>query len=97
MYLPLHSQKSLQKQLRHNKRLFLKTMQHNNLKKTFLSMITKVIFNDPATIVFWSDNTKTVVKAQDEPFDPEKGFLLVKGAVPGYTNGLVFVREAIKR
>ncbi len=35
--------------------------------------IKKVIFNDPATIVFWSDGTKTVVKANDEAFDPEKG------------------------
>lgn len=38
--------------------------------------IKNVIFNDPATIVFWSDNTKTVVKAQDEPFDPEKGLAM---------------------
>lgn len=39
--------------------------------------ISKVIFNDPATIVFWSDDTKTVVKAQnDEPFDPEKGLAM---------------------
>jgi len=28
------------------------------------SPIKKVIFNDPATIVIWSDNTKTVVKCQ---------------------------------
>ena len=26
--------------------------------------IKKVIFNDPATVVIWSDNTKTVVKCQ---------------------------------
>lgn len=39
--------------------------------------IKKVIFNDPATIVFWSDNTKTVVKAQDlDDFDPEKGMAM---------------------
>lgn len=36
----------------------------------------KVIFNDPATIVFWNDGTKTVVKAVDEPFDPEKGLAM---------------------
>lgn len=37
----------------------------------------KVIFNKPATIVFWKDGTKTVVKAQnDEPFDPEKGLAM---------------------
>lgn len=39
--------------------------------------IVDVIFNDPATIVFWSDNTKTVVKTQDgEPYDPEKGMAM---------------------
>lgn len=38
--------------------------------------IEKVIFNDPATIVFWKDGTKTVVKAQDEAFDPEKGLAM---------------------
>ena len=27
--------------------------------------IKNVIFNDPATIVFWSDGSKTVVKVQD--------------------------------
>lgn len=36
----------------------------------------KVIFNDPATIVFWDDGTKTVVKAENEPFDPEKGLAM---------------------
>lgn len=40
---------------------------------TRLPRIENVIFNDPATIVFWSDRTKTVVKATDEAFDPEKG------------------------
>lgn len=39
--------------------------------------IEKVIFNDPATIVIWSDGTKTVVKRQDdEPFDKEKGLAM---------------------
>lgn len=38
--------------------------------------IDKVIFNAPATIVFWSDGTKTVVKADNEPFDKEKGLAL---------------------
>ncbi len=36
--------------------------------------IKKVIFNDPATIVFWEDGSKTVVKCEKgEKFDPEKG------------------------
>lgn len=39
--------------------------------------IEKVIFNAPATIVFWKDGTKTVVKAQgDDEFDPEKGLAM---------------------
>lgn len=37
----------------------------------------KVIFNDPATIVFWSDGTKTVVKCQPgDTYDPEKGLAM---------------------
>ena len=39
--------------------------------------ITKVIFNDPATIVFWKDGTKTIVKCQEgTSFDPEKGLAM---------------------
>lgn len=39
--------------------------------------IERVIFNDPATIVFWKDGSKTVVKAQNgEPFDTEKGLTM---------------------
>lgn len=39
--------------------------------------IKKVVFNSPATIVFWKDGSKTVVKAQnDEMFDPEKGLAM---------------------
>ena len=39
--------------------------------------VKKVIFNDPATIVYWKDGTKTVVKCQDgDDFDPEKGFAM---------------------
>lgn len=39
--------------------------------------IKNVIFNDPATIVFWTDGTKTVVKCQeDDVFDPEKGLTM---------------------
>ena len=38
--------------------------------------IKNIIFNDPATIVFWNDGTKTIVKAENEPFDPEKGLAM---------------------
>ena len=37
--------------------------------------IERVIFHDPATIVYWEDGTKTVVKAHNEKFDKEKGLL----------------------
>ena len=38
--------------------------------------IKKVKFNPPATIVFWTDNTKTVVKCNGEDYDPEKGLAM---------------------
>lgn len=45
-------------------------------KQKALAKIQNVIFNDPATIVIWSDGTKTVVKAENEPYDPEKGLAM---------------------
>lgn len=37
----------------------------------------RVIFNPPATIVFWSDNTKTVVKcSEDDEFDQTMGLAM---------------------
>ena len=39
--------------------------------------IKKVIFNEPATIILWTDGSKTIVKcAEDEVFDAEKGFAM---------------------
>ena len=39
--------------------------------------IKKVHFNPPATVVLWTDGTKTVVKCQhDEQYDPEKGLAM---------------------
>lgn len=46
-------------------------------KKIYLDEITKVIFNDPATIVFWRDGSKTLVTCDpDDIFDPEKGLAM---------------------
>nr|DAF85754.1 MAG TPA: hypothetical protein [Siphoviridae sp. ctWT735] len=45
-------------------------------KKSVYYPIKKVIFNPPATIVFWENGSKTVVKAQGEAFDPEKGLAM---------------------
>ena len=39
-------------------------------------MIKKVIFKNPATIVFWSDGSKTVVKTHLDDYDPEKGLAM---------------------
>ena len=48
----------------------------NYIRKKKKQRIERVIFNDPATIVFWKDGTKTVVKATNEPFDKEKGLAM---------------------
>jgi hypothetical protein len=64
------------------KRLMMNSVYGSNAFRTnpFLTRgygIKNVIFNDPATIVFWTDGTKTVVKAQDgDVFDPEKGLVM---------------------
>ena len=39
--------------------------------------IDKVIFNDPATIVFWKDGSKTIAKCGEiDIYDPEKGLAM---------------------
>lgn len=46
-------------------------------KQRYFNLIKKVIFNEPATIVFWADGTKTVVKCgKDDIWDPEKGLAM---------------------
>ena len=59
-----------------------------NMKETLFTLnleIEKVIFNEPATIVFWSNGDKTVVKCQKgDKFDKEKGIAL---AVTKYVSG----------
>lgn len=50
------------------------------IKPFFYKSIDRVIFNPPATIVYWHDGSKTVVKDQDyekdKPFDCEKGLAM---------------------
>ena len=42
-----------------------------------LNKIKKVIFHEPAVIVYWSDKTKTVVKVREgDEWDPEKGLAM---------------------
>lgn len=46
-------------------------------KVPVLPEIKQVIFNDPATVVVWSDDVKTVVKCQKgDTFDKEKGLAM---------------------
>lgn len=56
----------------------LYTRDSHKSRKIFISTrIKRVIYNYPATIVFWTDDTKTVVKCQKgEQFDKEKGLAL---------------------
>ena len=55
-----------------NGSLIIRTRRQINMQR-----IKKVIFNDPATIVFCSDGSKTVVKCGDnDTFDPEKGLAM---------------------
>ena len=48
--------------------------EHSRTNTPQLPKIKDVIFNPPATIILWEDNTKTVVKCQDpDVFDPWTG------------------------
>ena len=48
-----------------------------NSNKKAIPELKELVFNDPATIIFWEDGTKTIVKTQNgEPFDKEKGFCM---------------------
>lgn len=52
----------------------MRHMKNNPSASAPLPLPTNVIFNDPATIVYWSDGTKTVVKCQPgDVFSAEAG------------------------
>lgn len=55
---------------------FTEAAMHLVPKHYNLNQIKKVIFNCPATIVYWVDGTKTIVKCDGEEFDPEKGLAM---------------------
>ncbi len=58
------------------RKLYDKIQKEKN-KAIYDSMIQQVIFNPPATIVFWRDGSKTVVKCgKNDIFDPEKGLAM---------------------
>jgi hypothetical protein len=54
----------------------LSSLMKPSIKIAEIPTITNVIYNDPATIVMWSDGTKTVVRADGEKYDPEKGLAM---------------------
>lgn len=61
--------------------------------------IKEVIFNDPATIVYWEDGTKTVVKCgKDDTYNKETGLALcfMKKALNNKGNYNNLFREYIK-
>ena len=64
-------------------------------KMDISSIITRVVFNNPATIVFWNDGTKTVVKkSEDDIWDPEKGLCMaIIKKINGKTN---FIRKVVE-
>ena len=44
---------------------------------TLIPMPTQVIFNPPATIVYWEDGDKTVVRCDNDVFSEEFGYAMV--------------------
>lgn len=59
-------------------KMFVKVdLSQNKFELNFKNQIKKVIFNDPATIVFWKDGSKTVTKCGEmDIYDPEKGLAM---------------------
>lgn len=61
-------------------KIYYKSVQEMNQPpaayRAIVPEILDVMFNEPATIVFWADGTKTVVKAVYDEFDPEKGLAM---------------------
>ena len=68
------SKKEYDKMFKQHRKAF-----HNRLAESRIVFpgIENVIFNHPATIVYWDDGTRTVVKVQgSDAFDPEKGLAM---------------------
>ena len=58
-------------------KLMLTNWTGDNRMKNITKEIKRVVFNEPATIVFWNDNTKTVTKCQpNDTYDKEKGLAM---------------------
>ena len=53
-----------------------KAVSKTNNRPKLEELIKRVIFVEPKTVVLWNDGTKTIVKADGEKFDKEKGLLM---------------------
>lgn len=63
---------------------------------TNTAAIKDVIFAPPATIVYWSDGSKTVVKCSEKDvFDPEKGLAMAIAKRCGGNKGAITRRSRI--
>lgn len=64
-----------------------------------MPMVDHIIANEPATIVFWADGSKTVVKQQpgDGVYDVEKGFAmaLIKHLMGDKGNYNNYIKDAL--
>lgn len=70
----------------------------NGMKMYIMPEIKKVIFNDPATIVYWTDGTKTVVKAgNNDAFDKEIGLAMAIAKRVLIAYGCAYPRGSFKR
>ena len=73
------------------------------LKKAEEGRIKDVKFSGPATIVFWTDGTKTVVKCRNgDKFDPEKGIAMacakkLMGNEDGYHKDITKYAKPVKK
>ena len=48
---------------------------NKKIENITIPAVKRIVYHDPATIVFWQDGTKTVVKCMDgEPFEKYAGF-----------------------
>ena len=57
----------------YDKRQFTDSTGCSTLIRVHNAAITKVVYNDPAVVVFWNDGTKTVARCHNENYDREKG------------------------
>lgn len=77
-YLPITSSSlCLGSQEVHLTKEYAENVYVDKIKMNLIPPIKDALFKDPATIVFFEDGTKTVVKTMEgQEFDPDYGFLL---------------------